>query len=297
MNNRARTILVTGIGGPAGRSVAGYLKEKGYRVVGVDMRRVDMSVDAFFTVPPAGDPEYGRSLMGIIKGQGVGLLVPTVTEELPFVARLKTKVERLGCTVFISSREAVDIAHDKFKTALFLDGCGIPVPKTFGVKTPKEMILAELGVPLLAKPLRSRGGRGVTVYRTPEEFLSEKRKDLVFQEFVPGEEFDINLFVERTGEISSLAVLMKTSLKDGVVGNALSVKRVHRTDVEALGRKVAAALKPEGPLNIDARLRYNGRPAVLEINARVGGNVLSCTEVIDSLINAWKKEVTKSADN
>ncbi len=295
MNERMRRILVTGIGGPAGRAVATYLKSMGCRVTGVDMRDVDADVDAFMTVPPAGEPQYAEAVLNIIKKEKVGLFVPTVTEELPFVARLKTKVERLGCTVFISRIEAVDIAHDKLKTALFLDSHDIPVPKTFGAETPGELILGELGLPLLSKPLRSRGGRGVKVYRTTDEFFGEARKDIVFQEFVPGEEFDINLFVDRSGEISASVVLMKTALRDGEVGNALSVKRVLRDDVDALGRRVVRALKPEGPLNMDVRLRYDGTPVVLEVNARVGGNVLNCPEILDSLITAWKKEVRKSA--
>jgi len=45
----------------------------------------------------------------------------------------------------------------------------------------------------------------------------------------------------------------------------------------------------EGPLDFDIRFRKDGTPVLLEINARVGGNVLYAREVLDSLIISWEK--------
>ena len=83
-------------------------------------------------------------------------------------------------------------------------------------------------------------------------------------------------------------VLRKTGLKDGLVGNALGVERVERDDLAELGARAARSLGLEGPIDMDVRLAADGTPAVLEINARLGANVLSAREVLDALDTAWR---------
>ena len=52
------TVLVTGVGGPAGRASASYFANKGYRVVGTDLREVESPATDFRLVPAA---QYGES--------------------------------------------------------------------------------------------------------------------------------------------------------------------------------------------------------------------------------------------
>jgi carbamoylphosphate synthase large subunit len=281
-------ILITGIGGPAGKSALTYFKGKGCTVTGTDVREVDLKPDSFRIVPMASDASFSEALLGLIKKERPTLFVPTVTEELSLVARLKPEIESLGCLVYISPPEAVDIANDKFRTAVFMKKNGIPVPVTFDGKSPKDLLIQELGLPFLAKPNFSRGGRGVVVYRTREEVLSDRREGLVFQEFVPGEEYDVNLFADRGGEIKASVALKKTILKEGIVGNALGVQRVEKDDIIELCKKASRLLFLEGPLDFDIRMRADGSPALLEINARLGGNSLFAPEVLDGLMNSWK---------
>ena len=59
-------------------------------------------------------------------------------------------------------------------------------------------------------------------------------------------------------------------------------------DIVSLGIKAALSLEMEGPLDMDIRLRRMGRLCFLEINARIGGNVLSATEILDSLVKSWE---------
>ncbi|MBI5587557.1 MAG: ATP-grasp domain-containing protein [Deltaproteobacteria bacterium] len=284
-------ILITGIGGPAGKSALTYFKGKGATITGTDVREVDLKADTFHIVPMATGPAYQPALLDIIKKERPSLFIPTVTEELSAVARLKGEIEGLGCLVYISPPEAVDIANDKFRTAEFMKKNGISVPVTFNGKSPRELVIKELGLPLLAKPNFGRGGRGVVVYRSAEEVYSEKREGLIFQEFVPGDEFDVNLFIDKGGEPKAAVALKKTILKEGIVGNALGVERVKKDDIIEICKRASRLLGLEGPLDFDIRLRNNGEPALLEINARLGGNSLFAEEVLDGLMNSWKRRI------
>lgn len=286
-------VLITGIGGPAGRSAVAYFREKGFYVIGTDIKDVETCVESFYMIPPAGDPSFTSTLLDIVRKEGPSLLIPTVTEELPAVARLKRIIEGFGCTVFISTPLAIDIANDKLKTVMIMAGHGVPVPVSFDEVTPRDLMIKNLGLPLLSKPRYGRGGRGVVVYEKPEELFADGRTGLIFQEFIPGEEFDVNLFIGRDGEVLSVVVLKKILLKEGIVGNAIAVERVENKEVAQLGIMVAEILKLKGPVDMDIRLREDGTPVLLEINARLGGNVLSAGEILDSLLAAWEKEKEK----
>ncbi len=281
-------VMVTGVGGPAGRAAAAFFRGKGTEVVGADMRAVDAAVDRFRLLPPAVDPAFGPALLDLIAGERARLLVPTVTEELPRVARLGAEVARRGCALVISEPEAAEVANDKLRTAEACARAGLAAPRTLSASARREEILA-LGLPLVSKPRFGRGGRGVRVHRSADDLAPAGPGEVVWQEFAPGEEFDLNLFVERDGAVAAAVVLRKTALKEGEVGNALSVERADRPDVLDLGVRVCGALRLVGPLDMDIRLRRDGTPALLEVNARLGANALSAPEVLESFFDAWRR--------
>lgn len=287
-------VLITGIGGQAGQSAFNYFSNKGFPVIGTDIRDVDAELDAFYKIPPANELSFPNALMEIIKKEKPFLLVPTVTEELHIISRLKKVIEAFGCVVFISSPYAIDIANDKLKTAVIMAGNGMSVPVSFDETTPKDILVKTLSFPIISKPRTGMGSRGVTLYWNQEELFKETRTDIIYQEYIAGEEFDINMFIDKDGEISANTVLKKTALRDGLIGNAIDVERVKRGDLEQFGIMAASTLKLTGPLNMDIRMKEDGTPVLLEINARIGRNVHSAPEVLDSLIIASTQEVLAS---
>jgi len=284
----ARTILVTGVGGPAGRAAARYFAEKGCRVVGTDMQPAEAPALDFRLVPAARDPRFPSALLEIAAGEGASLVLPTVTEELPLVARMRPELRQRGIAACVSDPPGVEVANDKLRTAEELRRRGVAVPVTLAGATPRDGLARVLGLPLLSKPRFGRGGRGVRVHRWADDLEPAGPEEVVWQEFLPGEEYDLNLFLEADGRAACAVVLRKTGLRDGMVGNALGVERVEAPDVVELGLRAARALRLEGPLDLDIRLGNDGAPAVLEVNARVGANVLSAREVLDALDDAWR---------
>ena len=282
------TVLITGVGGPAGRAAATYFGRKGYRVVGTDMREVSSPATDFRFVPAARDASFVPALLETATREKAALVVSTVTEELPLIARMRSSLRDRGISLSISEPQGVDVANDKLRTAEELERAGIAVPVTFPGATSHAAVADALGFPLLSKPRFGRGGRGVVVHHRVHDLAFASGEEVVWQEFLPGEEYDLNLFVERDGSVPAAVVLRKTGLKDGLVGNALGVERVDRPDIEELGVRAARSLSLEGPIDMDIRLGADGEPAVLEVNARLGANVLSASEVLDALDAAWR---------
>lgn len=276
------TILVTGIGGPAGQSLARQLIERGYCVVGTDMRPVEMPGVIVHCVPAARDPAFVATLRALTLESGADLVIPTVSEELPILAREQNWPAPLA----LASYESVWLANDKWLTWQRLSACGIDVPRAMlpsHVQSVDHMAQT-VGWPCIAKPRVSRGGRDVTLYQESEfDELRALDDRFILQEFIPGAEYAPNVYIRCTGA-DIVVPLRKTALKQGLVGNAVSVVYEDAPDVAALACAAARALGLSGALDIDIRRRSDGTPVVLEINARFGANSAYAPEVLSALL-------------
>ncbi|MGD0727641.1 MAG: ATP-grasp domain-containing protein [Spirochaetia bacterium] len=282
-------VLVTGVGGPAGRTVAAMLLERGHFVAGVDAREVPAPGIDFQRVPLAGNPDFLGELRSAADRAKADLLIPTVTEELTIIAEQWSLVSAVP--VMIGPAPAVKAANDKYLTCLRLSEAGASVPRfclPSQVRSPQE-VEKVLGWPCLSKPRTGRGGRGVVV-RYPEDWPAIAALDdlSILQEFLPGTDYAPNLCVPRASGAAVVAVILeKTRLKEGIVGNAAEVRRAEAPDVMALACGAARAMGFVGPLDVDVRRGKDGRPAVLEINARFGANIAFAPEVLDAALADW----------
>ena len=290
-------VLVTGAGGPAGRSLLHQLTDRGLAVVALDMAECATAPDVpFYRVPAARDPQFVEVLRRIVHVEAVDLVIPTVTEELVVLAEGPVDV---GAPLVLAPYEAVCAADDKFATARILHAAGVPVPATFGGSDlagddPGWLTArARLGTPWLSKPRSGRGGRGVQVHDEPAtaaDAVRAQRENLLWQEFAPGEEYAPNLYLAAEPADDVVVVLCKTELKHGRHGNAVGVERVDgcaHADAGAVALRAARAIGLRGPVDVDVRRRADGVPVVLEINARFGANSAHAPEVLDRLLDEY----------
>lgn len=286
-----KNILITGIGGPAGRSAVAYFKARSFPIIGTEVREIKRPVDSFFVVPQADDLNFTAILMDIIRKERPSLLIPSVTDELPLISAMKKEIEWEGCNVLISSPTAIDIANDRLKTLMIMAGHGIAVPKYCDEVTPVDIIVDKLGFPLRSRPRFSRGGNDEVIYRKYEDLFNRPKEGLIFQEDISGTVYNLNMFIDKGGAILSAVVLEKSVMR--IVGgdNPLAVERVERPDIVKAGTKAAGILNLEGPIDMDIGFRDNFTPVLLNLNARLGSNVLFAWEILDCLLDAWKRSL------
>lgn len=276
------TILITGIGGPAGSSLARQLTERGHTIVGTDMRPVEMASVITHCVPAAREPAFGAILRALAESHGVDLIIPTVSEELPILANETA----WPAPIAVAPARGVALANDKWTTWEQLTALGVAVPRALLPThiTSAEQVAATVGWPCITKPRVGRGGRDVAIREASDYFaLRALDSRWIIQEFIPGEEYAPNVFLGDNGQDIAV-VLRKTALKQGVVGNALSVVRDDAPDVALLAVSAARALGLRGAVDIDIRRRTDGTPVVLEINARFGANSAHAPEVLSALL-------------
>lgn len=279
-------VLVTGVGGPAGRAVVDQLVARGLRVLGVDCAPVGIPGVVTTRVPAATDPTFLGELTRLAVRQGVALIVPTVTEELPLLADAAAGSGELGgVPVAVGSAVAVATAHDKWATFLRLWDTNVEVPRSCLGGSTSRVLSGTTGAEFVSKPRVGRGARGVVVHRpggVPVRFGNDDSR--IVQEYLPGQEYVVNLYLARLPEHDVVQVFEKTELRDGEVGNAVSVRAAQVPDVAVLARTAAAAIGLAGPADVDIRRRVDGRAAVLEVNARFGAHSARTPAVLDALL-------------
>ena len=279
-----KKILVTGVGGPAGRSVSSLLLERHYPLIGTDMRDLEDLNYPFFQVPPATHAQFLEVVCKIAEEGQVDLIIPTVSEELPVFARGWKNYCRIP--VLVSAPKAIEIADDKYLTAVALSNAGVAVPRYL---LPSQIhssqdIAGQIGWPCISKPRVGRGGREVTLrYEADYEQVVALGDSYILQEFAGGTDYAPNVYCGPHGQHLEI-VLEKTELKQGLVGNAKTVRRIEDPLVAGAAFSAACAVGLSGPLDIDIRRKLDGLPVVLEINARFGANIRYAPEILDAVI-------------
>ena len=253
--------LVTGAGGPAGRAIAAQLKARGIPVLGTDVRELPAGAGlTAVPVPPASDPELVSALRRLVVLDGINLVIPTVSEELPQLAAFRAAFGA-EVRVIIGDPGPVAVANDKLFTAWQLQSAGVPVPR-FGVPgdfADAEAAMAALGGPVVVKPRVSRGGRGVIVIDGSTDVDWHHLPDgQIVQEFIPGTEYGPMVFGTPAHNSAApfVVVVEKTELAHGNVGNAVD----HPPGRSGRGDRRRQRGDGRGPLAGPHRPGGRGRP-------------------------------------
>jgi carbamoylphosphate synthase large subunit len=279
----ARRVLVTGVGGPSGRAAFAALRSRGYEVIGCDSEQLEPDGLAFVRVPRARDPGFLAALTRIIQDYQVSWLFPTVSEELPVIATRAATLRALGLAVFIGAPQAVIICDDKWRTAMWLAAHRVAVPRST-IAGPADHAALGFAFPLISRPRVGRGGRGVVVHDGPG--TPAAAPDVLWQEFLPGDEYDVLLLMDprRPHDLLFSRTLRKTALRDGRTGNAIAAEEVEAHGVTRLAVEACRAVGIAGPADIDVRCNEFGVPHVIEINARIGALAGSAPGFFDRLV-------------
>lgn len=226
--------------------------------------------DSSFLVPPCGDPNFIQTIFDLCRRERVRLIVPTIDTELPLYAAHRREFDNLGVTVAVSSPETVRIAADKVETNRWLSEHGFP---TVTQASPDEVLAnpSRWRFPLVLKPRHGSASIGVQriLSLTQLEIESSTVRDPVVEEFAPGDEHTVNVYVNRNGKCLCAVPHRRIEVRSGEVSKGLTTKH---GEMMELARNIAQALPGAwGALNIQCFLAYDGRIRVTEINARFGG--------------------------
>jgi carbamoyl-phosphate synthase large subunit len=241
----------------------------GGRVLVTDVNAMSPAVhvaDAAFQVPLSTDPGYVEALESICQEHFVGLLVPTIDDELEIIGEARQQFEEAGVRVAASPTATAAICNDKLRTAEVL--------RAHGVAAADSWLPADVPVtapfPLFVKPRNGRGGVGAFPARDQREldFFTGYVDRPVVQEYLQGPEFTIDMMCNE-GRPLAVVPRERVVIRAGVMDRGRTVRDRSLID---LGLACAAALPFHGPVNIQCRMR-GSVAAVFEINPRFSGGI------------------------
>lgn len=285
-------ILLTGAGRPAGRALSRQLSGMGHKVIGVDTHPVPSDcLDAFEPLPPASDPRMVDALLEIVGRHGIGLIIPTVSAELPVVADAQAAGRFRGVRVVIAQRDSVRTAHDSYLTMQCLDRAEVNVPD-YGLPSSyrdAEAVFDSLGEMIMIKPRFSHSHRGIRLVSRGQEDLTQLDDSLLLQSYAPGAAFTPMLYLPYTAEEPTVEVVEKTPSAGRHPSDSLIRPKLAARDRDIVNTALAAgsALGLHGPVKIDIRRAANGTPQVLKVRARFSSSSRLFPGLLDSVLRDY----------
>jgi carbamoyl-phosphate synthase large subunit len=219
-------------------------------------------------VPPVGRAQYIPALKRLVARHKAALVVPLTDLDLRLLARHREAFAAMGCTVMIGAERDVRTCRDKARTSRLFRRAGVESIRTCRLAE----FRAEPFYPCFVKPIRGSAGIGAALIHSQQELRVHQAAfgdQLVCQEYVPGQEFTIDVYRDRRGSVRCVVPRQRLEVRSGEVAKGVTVK-----DDEL----IAAATCLAGHLGsiwgafcCQCRRAAGQRPRFFEVNPRFGG--------------------------
>jgi len=268
------TVLVSGGGGAAAISTIKSLRMGGFdgRIVSVDAEPLSAGLylaDGFRVVPKAKDPEFYPSIKRLVEEEGIGVIFPTSGFDIYEFARHKRDLEAMGAVVAMSDLDAMTVCENKWEFYLKTQGA-FPLPETGREASSWNRF------PCFVKPTFGKGSRNAHRCQTRSEleFHTGQSRDMLIQEYLPGEEYTVDVLSDLAGTPLLAVPRARLETKDGISSKG----RVFRDpEIERLCLELGRHLGLKGPTCMQLKRDEAGRPKFMEVNPRIGGGSVFTT--------------------
>lgn len=244
--------------------------DRGGSVVVTDVNPLSPAVhvaDRAFQVPRADEPGYIETVLDIAVGEGVGLVIPTIDDELAAFGHARRRFAALGIRIAVSDPDTSEVCHDKYLTCQILRACGVPAAQSWLPGAVPE----DVAFPLFIKPRRGRGGVGAYPVRDARElaFFLTYVADPVVQQYLDGPEYTIDMLCDDGGRPLAIVPRRREVVRAGVMDRGCTERH---PALMRLAEQCAEVLAFSGAVNIQCRL-VDGAPVIFEINPRFSGGI------------------------
>ncbi|WP_025209247.1 ATP-grasp domain-containing protein [Hippea sp. KM1] len=219
--------------------------------------------DGYFRVPKVNDKNYIEILLDYCLKNNINIVIPTIDPELIILSKAKTDFKKNNILIAISSLNICEMFYSKRKTEYFF--------KKIKLKTPRVIDnLKDATYPLFAKLENSSSSVGATKVESYEEAIILKKKNplYVFQEYIEGEEYTVDVFVNREGKVISIVPRLRIEVRSGEVSKGKTVKDAHIIgQIKKLFKHLNGVY---GAITVQL-FKKEGELFFIEINPRFGG--------------------------
>ncbi|MEM5875591.1 MAG: NAD-dependent epimerase/dehydratase family protein [Candidatus Aenigmatarchaeota archaeon] len=232
-------------------------------------------VDKFWKMPQIEKLRIDEFIKYCRKNQ-ISCVIPTRDGELLYFAKYKKYLEKNGIKVMISNYNSILDCIDKLKFYCKLNSNGLPVPKTSNnieeIKAKRYVVKERFGA----------GSRGIGLNLTKNEAINHAitLKNPVFQPFIKGDEFSVDLYISQNGKVKGVIVRKREVV---IGGESKVTSTVEDKKIEQICIDAAKCLNLYGHIMFQVIKNNKGKNYIIECNPRFGGaSTLSIAAGLDS---------------
>ena len=265
------TVLVPGAAGPAGINTIKSLKMAGFggKILATDSSSLSAGffmADINEIIPQADEHSFLDRLFQIVKMYQVEVLMPSSGSDIYPYSENRKQLAEMGAEAIVSDRDKLEICRDKMLTFQTLSN-KFHLPFTTSESDKIDTF------PVLAKPRFGKGSRGIVKIDDESDlrYIISKRDDLVFQEYLPGTEYTVDVLSDLDGKpiIAVPRIRMQTKAGISTKGRVL---RDPALEMDCM--KIAELVGIRGPCCMQMKESAEGRLKLIEINPRMGGGTI-----------------------
>lgn len=251
---KINSVLVTAIGSMSAQTVLESLRSyPELKIYGCDIHPKEYLVianrfDGFNKAPKASDKNYITEIVNLCKSFNIDLIIPLTDPEVDVLSNNRNTFEKEGILLAIQNVDAVSICRNK---KVFYDKLKhLNVLKLIPTFDTKEILSQKIEFPIIAKPAKGRSSEGLYKVNDNEllNYITNNLDNYVFQQYIPGEIFTVDVIRDISGNIYSLArkEVIRTSN-----GAGLSVEIKFNSELFTLVNYLCTHLNIVGCINLE----------------------------------------------
>lgn len=218
-------------------------------------------------IPYITAPDFIEVLNRHIDENHIDFIFPALDSVIAMLSRNRDK---LHAKLLTSPDDAVQVCRSKSKTYERLAGCDF-LPRVY------ENADQVTEYPVIIKPAESQGAQGFMILENEEQLryeLSVRTAEQVVCEYLPGEEYTIDCFTDRNGDLRYASCRNRHRIKNGISVNSSLMPPDDR--ILEIAKTINEKLKFSGVWFFQLKKNVSGEYRLLECATRIAGTM--CVE-------------------
>jgi carbamoyl-phosphate synthase large subunit len=220
-------------------------------------------------IPEADEHTFIEKLFNIVRFHKVGILMPSSGFDIYPYSENQKELAELGAIAIVSDRDKLEICRDKMLTFQTLS-------QKFALPFTTADSTGIRAFPVLAKPRFGKGSKGIV--RIDDEsdlkYILSKRDDLVFQEYLPGTEYTVDVLSDLESKPLMAVPRIRMQTKAGI---STKGKILRDFTLEEECMQIAEHIGIRGPCCMQMKESNDGELKLIEVNPRMGGGTIFTT--------------------
>jgi hypothetical protein len=205
-----KSVLISGGKMTKALQLARLFHRAGHRVVLVESHaywlighRFSKSVDAFYTLPKTGSPDYEAALLELVKRERIDVYIPVCSPVASLHDSLAMPMLAGHCEVVHVGPDTIEMLDDKFQFFQAAQRLNLAVPKSFLITDPEQVVQFDFSNelrPYILKSIAYDPVRRLDLTKLPAQSVQataafarslpiSKQNPWIMQEFIAGQEF------------------------------------------------------------------------------------------------------------